>query len=161
ALLLRDWFFLLSSGTRVTALGSSDTHRLRDVKAGYPRSWLRLPSDDVTRLLDSDLANAIKWQRAIASNGPFALLHVDGAQIGDHQGGTVTPFVITNPVFLDGDGDGAWRPAISEPDPGPIGPITRPGPEPLDAPDWIDRAHPVPQDCEPPLWANPTLWGTP
>ena len=189
AVLLRDWFFLLSSGTRVSALGSSDTHRLRDVKAGFPRTWLRLPTDNVTRLLDTDLADAIRQQRAVASNGPFALLTVNGAQIGDlvgtqgattvtvdatvdapawidvdqvrvfvngqpaktfavsqgtrplfhqrftlpvpagdgwitlaasgsnplptgligdHELGMVLPFVVTNPVFLDADGDGSY-----------------------------------------------------
>jgi hypothetical protein len=236
ATLLRDWFFLLSSGTRVTALGSSDTHALRDVKAGFPRTWLRMPTEDVTLLLDSDLGDAVKHQRAIASNGPFALLTVDGTGIGDqvtsisgqvmiditvdappwidvdnvrlfvngqvawqqavaagtrpilhahfpltlpsgdawialaasgskplptaligeHLGGTVTPFAITNAVFVDGDGDGAWRPAIAEPDPGPIQPSS-----PQRPPFWPDGSHPAPQDCEPPLWMEPSRWANP
>ena len=107
AVMMRDWFFLLSSGTRVTALGSSDTHRLRDVKAGFPRSWLRLPTDDVTRVLDSDLADAIKNQRAIASNGPFAVLTVDGAQIGDlvtpRSGAVMVDATVDAPAWIDVD----------------------------------------------------------
>jgi hypothetical protein len=233
---LRRWFFLLSTGTRVTALGSSDTHRLRDVKAGWPRTWLRMPSDDPTKIADSDLADAIKAQRAIASNGPFALLLVDGAPIGDqvtnttgtvtveatvdaprwidvdtvrvfvngeekltfpvapglrplfharfpltlpagdswvalqaggskplptaiigeHSGGAVLPFVITNPVFVDVDGDGQWRPNVANPDPGPVGPVNQP------APSWDPALnHPAPEDCEPPLWTDPARWATP
>ena len=236
AVLMRDWFFLLSSGTRVTALGNSDTHALRDVKAGFPRTWLRMPTDDPSKILDSDLADAVKAQRAIASNGPFALLTVDGKAIGDtvtnptgtvtidalvdapewidvdhvrlyvngqivqdfpvkqpglrpvfhnrwdqklppgdawivlqaggkrplpvaligeHGGGTVVPFVITNPVFVDGDGDGLWKPVIANPDPGPLAPINLTGA--ASWPDW----HPAPQDCEPPLWADPATWANP
>ncbi len=254
AALLRDWFFLLSGGTRVAALGSSDTHRLRDVKAGFPRSWLRLPSDDPTRVEGADLADAIRRQRAIASNGPFALLTVDDAQIGDlvtnqtgqaivdatvdapgwmqidkvrvfmngkvveerdvapglrpvlhdrfpvklpagdawvalqangsakkplpvaligeHQDGAVVPFVITNPVFVDGDGDKQWKPALADPrdaDPGPLGPFFAPGsagsitsPEIEEyARDPSAPSHPAPLDCEPPLWADPSTWGNP
>ena len=250
ATLLRDWFFLLSSGVRVTGLGSSDTHRLRDVKAGFPRTWLRMPTEDVTKLLPADLADAIKHQRAIASNGPFARLTVDGAAIGDlvtdtsgivtvdafvdapdwidvdrvrlyvngqvaqeiplerglrprlhlrfrqalpagdawlalaasgskplptaligeHEGGVVTPFAITSPVFVDGDGDGAWRPRVAEPDPGPIAPQSF-----SLRPSWPDGSHlpgawpprrmlgdePAPMDCEPPLWMDPANWANP
>ncbi len=228
ALLLRDWFFLLDGGARVTALGSSDTHRLRDVKAGFPRTWLRMPTESPAEVAAADLADAIRAGRAIASNGPFALLTVENGQIGDlvgatgatvtvdalvdapawidvaevrvlvngrvaqsfavapglrptfhqrfplalppgdawvalqangraplppaligeHQGGAVLPFVVTNPVFVDRDGDGAWRPAIAQPDPGPIewlGPAPPPSPPP-------EYARPSPEDCEPPLW---------
>jgi hypothetical protein len=200
AMVLRDWFFLLDGGTRVVGVGSSDSHRLRDVKAGYPRTWIRLPTDEPSQLVDADLSRALLSQAAIASNGPFALLTVDDAQIGDqvtdksgmvtidalvdapdwidvatvrlfvngrvaqvfpvaaglrplfhvrfhqalppgdawvalqadgmkplpiaiigeHEAGRVLPFVITNPVFVDGDGDGKWHPTIPDPDPGPI-----------------------------------------
>jgi hypothetical protein len=232
---LRRWFFLLSSGTKVTVLGSSDTHGLENVKAGFPRSWLRLPSDDPTQVTDSDLADAIKSQRAIASNGPFALLTVDGAQIGDqvtatsgsvtidatidappwididtvklyvngqvaqsfpvttglrpvlharfalplpstdcwialsasgsrplptaligtYSFGAVTPFVITNPVFVDVDGDGAWHPQVQNPDPGPLAAARSRGPT------WFVHDRPAPRECEPPLWTDPSRWDTP
>ena len=241
--LMRDWFFLLTSGYKVTALGSSDTHRLRDVKAGFPRTWLRLPTDDVTRVLDSELGDAIKHQRAIASTGPFATLTVDGAKIGeqvtnptgtviieatvdapawidvdkirlyvngklveersvapglrplfhakwpqalppgdcwvvlqasgskplpvgligDHEAGRVMPFVITSPVFVDGDGDHKWKPMLADPrdaDPGPLGPVT--GPSPGDALELLPpQSQPAPEDCEPPLWTNPSTWVNP
>lgn len=38
---LLDWFELLDAGAPVGALGNSDTHRLTDVLAGYPRNYLR------------------------------------------------------------------------------------------------------------------------
>ena len=240
--LLRDWFFLLTSGTKVTALGSSDTHRLRDIHAGFPRSWLRMPSSDVRALSDSDLADAVRAGRALASNGPFALLTVDGKAvgetasnatgqalcdvtvdapgwidvdhlrlfvngrlaaeraiapgsrprfhdvlpvplpggdawvvlqvggaralrpdvIGEHGAGHVMPFAITNPVYIDGDGDGTWKPALARPtdaDPGPIGPLGRQPRPPAPCIEFPPgRAHPAPIDCEPPLSTDPATW---
>jgi hypothetical protein len=228
--LMRYWFFLLNSGYRVTALGSSDTHRLRDVKAGYPRSWLRLPTDQPAQVQGADVADAIKHQRVVASNGPFMRFTVDGADIGDqvtntsgvvtvevtvdapawidvdhvrlyvngqqaqdfpvlpgarprfharftqavppgdgwlsaeaggskplptaligeHLSGAALPIALGNPVFLDGDGDGAWRPSIAQKDVGQVGPLDLPPPY-----------RPPPIDCEPPLWANPAEWVNP
>jgi len=72
----------------------------------------------------------------------------------------VVPFAITNPVFVDGDGDGAWRPEIAQPDPGPLDPEVAGTPWPP----WSSNvagtwdpllAHPAPLDCEPGLEA---LW---
>ena len=234
AVLLRDWFFLLSSGTRVTALGSSDTHRLYDVKAGFPRTWLRVPTEDPAVFADGELAAAVKAGRAVASNGPFVQLTVDGAQVGDlarnvsgsatidlvvdapgwidvdtvrlyingakveelpvsrenrplfhrrwrralpsgdawivatasgsrplppaligeHQEGRVLPLAVTNPVYIDGDGDGVWRPQIAQPDPGPLGP-------PVQLPEEPTAHERALESCEPPLWVDPSTWGTP
>jgi hypothetical protein len=234
AVLLRDWFFLLSSGTRVAALGSSDTHRLYDVKAGFPRTWLRVPTEDPTVFADGELAAAVKTGRAVASNGPFVQLMVDGAQVGDlvrngtgvatldllvdapgwidvntvrlyingekveeypvsretrplshrrwrralpggdawivatasgsqplpaaligeHQAGQVLPLAVTNPVYIDGDGDGVWRPQIAQPDPGPLGPA-------LQLPEEPSAHERTLESCEPPLWTDPSTWGTP
>ena len=238
--LMRDWFFLLSSGFRVTALGNSDTHRLADVRAGFPRSWLRVPSDDVTQFTDDQLAPAIQGGRAIASNGPFATLKVDGVAIGDldtntsgnatveitvdapgwidvthaalwvngdkakdfdckgglrpilhetftlklppgdawialtasgkkplpsaligeHQDGMVVPFVVTNPVFIDGDGDGQWHPMIANPDPG-MGQMPDSSFDFGSYGDGDGHGGHVDEDCEPPLWMIPSTWDTP
>lgn len=98
--LVADWFFLLNQGYRVTALGSSDTHRLNWVRAGFPRTWLRLPNDRPGDTTGALLAEAIRRGRAIASTGPFVTLTVDGAAIGD----TVvpkTPGVVSISVTVD------------------------------------------------------------
>jgi hypothetical protein len=87
--LVADWFYLLGQGYKVSALGSSDTHKINWVRAGFPRTWLRLPNDRPGETTGAALADAIRNQRAIASTGPFALLTVDGAQIGD----TVVPAI--------------------------------------------------------------------
>lgn len=81
--LLRDWFFLLSGGYRVAGLGNSDTHRMDWLTSGYPRTWLRLATDQPSRVLPSDLRDALLGMRAVASTGPFLKLRVDGHEIGD------------------------------------------------------------------------------
>jgi hypothetical protein len=80
---LQDWFWLVGSGFRITALGSSDTHRINWVRAGWPRSWIRLPNDMPGDTTAAALSDAIKHQRVIASTGPFVTVAADGAQIGD------------------------------------------------------------------------------
>lgn len=241
AQLVRDWFFLLSSGHRVTALGSSDTHKLRDVRAGFPRSLLRLGDDRPREVGGADLAEAIRAGRAIATNGPFATLTVEGRPIGEvvktggggtvmveafvdapgwivvdkarvfvngklaveralapgtrprlresfpvpvpagdawvvlqvgglvplrddligeNAAGRVLPFAITNPVYLDGNGDGTWKPTFPRPedaDPGPLGPlglVEGGGREPFDL-RLPGRARRAGDDCEPPLFTDP------
>jgi hypothetical protein len=81
--LLSDWFYLLSQGHRVTALGSSDTHKINWVRAGFPRTWLRFPTEKPGDVTPGDFAEAIKNGRAVASTGPFVTLTVDGGEIGD------------------------------------------------------------------------------
>ena len=234
--LVTDWMFLLSQGYRVTALGSSDTHKINWVRAGWPRTWLRLPTDRPGEVTGQMLGDAVRLQRAVASTGPFALLTVDGQQIGDTvipQGGSVAvtmsvdapswmqvdvvrlyqsgqllheyavvpghrpvfqntitvpvsgdgwfvlqaegaqalppdvvgeysmqngysmqPFVITNPVFIDGDGDGQWHPPAWTGAPQPFDRARHRGPgdqrgQRRGSPDSTRRSGPVPQDCEP------------
>lgn len=81
--LLGDWFFLLNDGQRITALGNSDTHQVDNLVAGYPRSFLRLPTEEPQRILPDDLRTAVRGMRAIATNGPFLQLTADGRDIGD------------------------------------------------------------------------------
>lgn len=81
--LLRDWFFFLGQGYKTLGIGSSDTHRVDWLSAGYPRTWLRLSSDDPQQLLPSDLREALRQRRAVASSGPFLQLRVDDHDIGD------------------------------------------------------------------------------
>jgi len=202
--LLSDWFYLLGQRVRVTALGSSDTHRINWVQSGWPRTWLKLPTDRPGEVTGAMLAEAVKKGRAVASTGPFIRMTVDGADIGDtvapRTAGKVTvdltvdapgwiavdtvvlyvngaerrrftvtpgqrplfhtvvdevitgdsyvvvqatgnsalppdvvgeyshasgyemkPFAITNPVFVDANGDGRWEPASA-----PLPPARRP-----------------------------------
>jgi hypothetical protein len=42
-----------------------------------------------------------------------------GTLTGEHLP-EVLPFAVTTPVFIDGNGDGAWAPRIPDPDPGVV-----------------------------------------
>jgi hypothetical protein len=81
--LVADWFYLLEQGYRVTALGNSDTHKINWVRAGWPRTWLKLPIDKPGEITGALLADAIRNGRAVASTGPFVRVTADGADIGD------------------------------------------------------------------------------
>lgn len=80
---MRDWFFLLSSGYRIAAMTGSDSHSLTQTLAGFPRTWLRLPTTVPANVTGGALANAIRAGRTVASNGPFARLTVNDGEIGD------------------------------------------------------------------------------
>jgi hypothetical protein len=232
--LISDWMFLLSQGYRVTALGSSDTHKINWVRAGWPRSWLRLPTDRPGEVTGAQLGEAIRHQRAVASTGPFAELTVDGVGIGDTvtpDGETVTvkmrvdapdwmpldkvrlyqdgrllrdwvppagrrpvfhakievpvsadswfvlqaegsqpipadvvgeyshssgyevlPFVITNPVFVDADGDGNWHPPAWKRVPPPFDEVREHPPRGSDG--FAVPEGCLPGETEPPLDAQ-------
>jgi len=53
-----DWFALLSSGRRVFAVGSSDSHDIYGSPVGYPRTCLDLGTDD-PRALDPNLVRDV------------------------------------------------------------------------------------------------------
>lgn len=81
--LLQDWFTLLNQGLRVTGLGNSDTHRIDWLRAGYPRTWLQFPTSEPSRVIPSDLRDALLSMRAVGSNGPFVTMSAEGKGIGD------------------------------------------------------------------------------
>lgn len=103
--LLRDWFFFLGEGRRITGLANSDTHRVDWLRAGYPRTWLKLPTDVPVRVIPEDIRDAVKGMRAVGSNGPFLRMTVDGRDIGETvvvKGGKVKVRVEADgPTWMD------------------------------------------------------------
>jgi len=81
--LVADWFYLLGQGYKVTAIGSSDTHKINWVRSGWPRSWIRLGTDRPGDATGELVADAVRQGRVVASTGPFLSLQVDGGDIGD------------------------------------------------------------------------------
>lgn len=100
--LIRDWFYFLSQGLRTVALGNSDTHRMDWLTSGYPRTWLKLATDVPQYVLPGDLRDALLGNRAIASNGPWLHMQVDGADIGS----TVKPQAGSVQVKITADAAG-------------------------------------------------------
>lgn len=71
---------------RYTATGNSDSHSAgipEFNQPGSPRNFFYVGYNDVREFQPKDLVGAMMNQRNIVSNGPFALMEIDGATIGD------------------------------------------------------------------------------
>lgn len=74
-----DWFTLLNTGHRLTALGNSDTHSKFSIEAGCPRNYVLVEgSENVASLDEQAIADAVKAGRVVASYGPFVRFTADG-----------------------------------------------------------------------------------
>ena len=80
---LAEWFRLLESGRRYTAVGNSDSHWLFHEWVGYPRTYVRSDARSPAELAPEGVAAALRQGRAIVSNGPFIELRAGGGGIGD------------------------------------------------------------------------------
>jgi hypothetical protein len=100
ARVLDDLWALLRASRPVTPTGNTDTHGLTGYEAGYPRTYVRVPSDDPGSLAISGLIDGIRKRRdVVITNGPFVT-----ARVGDvSQGGLVSPFdeVEQKPILID------------------------------------------------------------
>jgi hypothetical protein len=89
-----DWFSLLNTGVRLTAVGNSDTHGRFSIEAGCPRNYVFVGRDDPAGLDEQDVADAVKAGHVVASYGPFVnFTTAEGAIVGDTvtaEGGKVT-----------------------------------------------------------------------
>ncbi|MDP2305493.1 MAG: CehA/McbA family metallohydrolase [Pseudomonadota bacterium] len=66
-----DWFSLLNTGKRYTALGNSDTHGSFSVEAGCPRNYVVAETDEPALLDEQAMADAVRAGHVVASYGPF------------------------------------------------------------------------------------------
>jgi hypothetical protein len=76
---LREWFELLNVGHRYTAVGNSDTHRIVYQWAGWPRTYVRVPDQDLSRVNPADVAKALTGGHALVSCGIFVLPQANGS----------------------------------------------------------------------------------
>ena len=116
-----DWFALLQHGHIVTATGNSDTHHLDHNIGGYPRNYVRVQEDKPQALRDPlEIPRAVKGHHVLFTTGPFVVMKVDGAGIGDvaaAKGGDAkvelevraAPWVSVSTVTLYLDGHEAHR----------------------------------------------------
>lgn len=101
---LREWFELLNVGHRYTAVGNSDSHRVVFQWAGWPRTYVRVPDQDLSRVQPSDVARAVTGGHALVSCGIFVLPTANGsAGPGDTvQGSRVSLAVsVSAPEWVD------------------------------------------------------------
>jgi hypothetical protein len=81
---LADWFALLNLGYRYTAVGNSDSHSLVHQWVGFPRTYVRVETEDLSRLEGIEVAHALLYGRAQISNGIFLEVRAAaGAEPGD------------------------------------------------------------------------------
>lgn len=78
-----DWFSFLDRGVKKVALGSSDSHKARGGELGFPRTYLRMPTDDPAQAKIADFRRASFEGRAVVTCGPFLEARVGEAEIGD------------------------------------------------------------------------------
>jgi hypothetical protein len=83
-----DWLSLLDHGRRVFAVGSSDSHGVAQSPVGYPRTCLRLGTDDPRNLTPNQVRDATAAGRAIISGGIYIDAAVGDAGPGDDAVGT-------------------------------------------------------------------------
>jgi hypothetical protein len=76
---LHEWFELLNVGHRYTAVGNSDTHRVVLQWAGWPRTYVRVPDQDVTKVVPLEVARALIAGHATVSCGIFVLPQANGS----------------------------------------------------------------------------------
>ena len=80
---MRDWFGLLGRGMPIAGLGNSDSHDYDD-RAGYPRTYLGVGTDDPALVTDEMVEAAIKAQRVVVSRGIFMDVTTGGEQHMGH-----------------------------------------------------------------------------
>ncbi|MDP2315346.1 MAG: CehA/McbA family metallohydrolase [Pseudomonadota bacterium] len=103
-----DWFSLLNSGQRYTALGNSDTHGKFSVEAGCPRNYVVADTDEPAQLDEQAVADAVRAGHVVASYGPFIRFTANetaivGDEIVDSDGTVDLHIEIQAPTWIPVD----------------------------------------------------------
>lgn len=80
---IRDWFQFLNRGVRKIGTASTDNHKAAGGDMGYPRTYVRMPTDAPADAKIEDLQTAFFAGRLTLSCGPFVTLRAGDAEIGD------------------------------------------------------------------------------
>lgn len=80
---LFDWFNLLNTGKRYTAIGGSDSHHLFRQWVGYPRTYVQVDDDRPSSVTPDQIAQAIRKGKALVTTGPFIEMRVEGFGPGE------------------------------------------------------------------------------
>jgi hypothetical protein len=124
---LDDWYAMMRFGATVTATGNSDTHGSSEIEAGFPRTYVRVPDDDVTRFDEKEFIAALRNRRAVATTGPFLTLRAgaesEGNQIEPTNGQVVVSLRMQAPswvkvdvirLLVDGHAIKTWNVPVNE-----------------------------------------------
>ncbi len=86
-----DWLGLLKAGRKIMAVGSSDSHGLSGSPVGYPRTCLRLGTDDPRALTASNVRDALAAGHGAISGGIYVTAKLGATQSGDSTTGAGSP----------------------------------------------------------------------
>jgi hypothetical protein len=78
-----SWFAILGSGRPVFAVGSSDSHSVRRSPLGYPRTCIRLGTDDPRQVNGDMIRDELAAGRATIAGGIYLDAAVGATQPGD------------------------------------------------------------------------------
>lgn len=101
-----DWFTLLNLGTRLTALGNSDTHSKFSIEAGCPRNYVASVTDDPAQVDPVDIAESVRAGHVVASYGPFIRFwandpdNITGSEIVDSDGMVSLHIQVEAPTWM-------------------------------------------------------------
>ena len=102
-----DWYSFLDRGEPKTATGNSDSHHAYSTEVGYPRNYVKLPTDEPGKVSMAELAKAVKDQQVLVSGGPFVTVDVGGKGMGEvapAPGGKATLAVrVQAPTWMPAD----------------------------------------------------------
>ena len=80
---VRDWLALLKAGRKIFAVGSSDSHGLTSSPVGYPRTCVRLGTDDPRQVTAAQVRDAMAAGQGTVSGGIYVHAAVGAAMPGD------------------------------------------------------------------------------
>jgi hypothetical protein len=89
-----DWFGLLRAGRKVFAVGSSDSHGLSTSPVGYPRTCMKLGTDDPRGLTANQVRDALGAGHSSISGGIFVTATLGAAGPGDTVTGAGSPMQV-------------------------------------------------------------------
>ncbi|HUQ07879.1 MAG TPA: CehA/McbA family metallohydrolase [Kofleriaceae bacterium] len=78
-----DWFAILNTGREVFAVGSSDSHSVRGSPVGYPRTCVRLGTDDPRQVNGDTLRDELAAGHASVAGGIYVTTAVGTKQSGE------------------------------------------------------------------------------
>jgi hypothetical protein len=82
-----DWFALLKARRKVFAVGSSDTHGISGSPVGYPRTCIRLGTDDPQAVTASQVRDQLAAGHTTISGGVYVDARLGDARPGDTAAG--------------------------------------------------------------------------
>ena len=91
---VNDWFGLLKAGRKVFAVGSSDTHVMAQNPVGFPRTCIRVGTDDPTQLTAAGVRDQLAAGHSTVSGGIYVSAAIGSAQPGDSTTGAGSPMMV-------------------------------------------------------------------